>query len=68
MRLLVFIFVACAHGTEPGYIDPARCRPCHQAVFDSYAKTGMGRSFSRATDVPGLGRFVHQSTGMNAAD
>jgi Tfp pilus assembly protein PilF len=65
MRLLVFIFVACARGTEPGYTDPARCRPCHQAIFDSYAKTGMGRSFSRATDLPGPGRFVHQLSGRS---
>jgi hypothetical protein len=22
----------CVHGAKPEYIDPARCRPCHQAV------------------------------------
>ena len=29
------------------YVDPALCAACHQAIADSFAKTGMGRSFYR---------------------
>ncbi|MFN7926322.1 MAG: tetratricopeptide repeat protein [Bryobacteraceae bacterium] len=30
---------------EPGYIDSLQCRPCHTAIYDGFARTGMGRSF-----------------------
>src|SRR6185503_15525154 len=30
-----------------GYIDGALCAGCHQEIAASFAKTGMGRSFSR---------------------
>jgi Flp pilus assembly protein TadD len=32
-----------------GYIDPAECTPCHRDVAATYAKTGMGRSFRKAS-------------------
>lgn len=46
---------------EPGYTDPAACRPCHQEIFDSYAQTGMGRSFARSSLVP-PGRIDHPAS------
>ncbi|MGH9719726.1 MAG: tetratricopeptide repeat protein [Bryobacteraceae bacterium] len=33
---------------ELGYVDPAKCRMCHQEIFDRYAKTAMARSLYRA--------------------
>ncbi len=44
---------------QAGYVDPSSCRPCHALIFDAYRKTGMGRSFSRATQVPPLESFTH---------
>ena len=29
------------------YVDPALCATCHQGIAETYAKTGMGRSFSK---------------------
>src|SRR6476469_6150689 len=31
------------------YVDPAVCSRCHEGIAATFAKTGMGRSFSRAT-------------------
>jgi predicted CXXCH cytochrome family protein len=28
-----------------GYVDPALCATCHRPIAESYARTGMGRSF-----------------------
>src|SRR5690242_17805974 len=30
-------------------VDPAVCSRCHEGIAATFAKTGMGRSFSRAT-------------------
>src|SRR5215831_5915190 len=32
---------------EPGYIAPETCARCHRSIWESYRKTGMGRSFYR---------------------
>src|SRR5207253_1125674 len=47
---------------EPGYVNPARCRQCHTAIYDSYSRTGMARSFAPATGVPALEGFVHAAS------
>jgi predicted CXXCH cytochrome family protein len=47
---------------EPGYVDPASCRPCHAKIFESYQRTGMGRSFGKADHVPALDRFFHEAS------
>jgi predicted CXXCH cytochrome family protein len=36
-------------GTQGEYADPALCERCHQSIAATYRRTGMGRSFSRAT-------------------
>ena len=56
-----WLFAALSvHAAEPGYVDPAACRPCHTQIFESYRKTGMGRSFAKAAEVPRLAEFFHQ--------
>ena len=60
MRWAWLFAALSAHAAEQGYVDPAACRPCHPQIFDSYRKTGMGRSFARAGDVPRLAEFFHQ--------
>ena len=34
-------------GEDAGYLDPAACAACHQKIYESYRRTGMGRSFYR---------------------
>jgi len=54
-------FLALAIAAEPGYADPAACRACHSAIYDSYQKTGMGRSFRRVA-APPAGEFYHRGS------
>ena len=64
MRLaLIVAFPLLALGAEPGYVDPSQCRSCHTAIYDSYMRTGMGRSFAKATGVPALEKFTHAASG-----
>jgi tetratricopeptide (TPR) repeat protein len=62
MGRLFWIGVAAAGiaaAAESGYVNPALCRPCHAAVYDSYSKTGMARTFRPAGMTPPLDEFVH---------
>ena len=63
MRLGLFLWALSLLGAEAGYVDPSACRTCHPQIYDSYAKTGMGRSFARAQSVPRLTDFVHEKSG-----
>jgi Flp pilus assembly protein TadD len=58
--ILILIAALTAHSAEPGYVDPAACRPCHEQIADSYSKTGMARSFAKARAAPPLTEFFHQ--------
>lgn len=50
-----------APGAEIGYVDSAVCSTCHGAIAESYARTGMGRSFFR----PAAGNTVEDYSGKN---
>ena len=54
------------NAAESGYVRPDRCRSCHVEIFESYARTGMARSFARIESVPLLeewtSRFVHRAS------
>ncbi|MGH9657053.1 MAG: hypothetical protein ACRD96_00835, partial [Bryobacteraceae bacterium] len=58
----VFVLAACLRA-EPGYIDAATCRPCHREIFDAYARTAMGRSFSRTPVVEARAALFHAPSG-----
>ncbi|HEU0122605.1 MAG TPA: tetratricopeptide repeat protein [Bryobacteraceae bacterium] len=62
MRWGVLLGALTLGAAEPGYLDPATCTPCHAEIAASYAKTGMGRSFGRANDVPALTQFDHAAS------
>ena len=52
---------------EPNvYVDPATCATCHEAIADTFRKTGMGRSFYKLKPtnvVEALGRpFYHEGS------
>lgn len=44
------------------YVDPAACSFCHSAIYQTYQRTGMGRSFYRPAD----GRMTEDWSGRNA--
>ncbi len=44
------------------YVDPAECTRCHRDVAASYRKTGMGRSFSKASAANAVEDFAQAST------
>ena len=54
-----------ASAAETGYVNPAVCRPCHAAIYDSYSRTGMARTFRPAAAVPPLDGFVHAPSRRN---
>jgi hypothetical protein len=58
----LFFIAAVAGAAERGYIAPALCQKCHTAIYDSYSRTGMARTFSLATNVPSLDGFVHDAS------
>ena len=60
MRWAWLFAALCLHAAEPGYVDPAACWPCHTQIFEAYRKTGMGRSFAKAVDIPRLAEFFHK--------
>src|SRR5258706_8077232 len=62
MRWVLLVAVT-AHAAEPGYVDPVTCRPCHARIVESYVKTGMGRSFAKASAAPPLTEFFHETSG-----
>ena len=39
--------VLLLHGAERGYVDSRVCAGCHRQIYESYSRTGMGRSFGR---------------------
>lgn len=47
----VYTWLLRRHNVAPpsdaGYLDAASCTGCHRQIWESYRKTGMGRSFSR---------------------
>ncbi|MGB0431189.1 MAG: multiheme c-type cytochrome, partial [Bacteroidia bacterium] len=47
------------HNDTVHYVGSAVCKTCHYAIFDSYAKTGMGKSFGLANKEKSSGKFEH---------
>lgn len=52
-----------------GYVDSKLCSGCHSAIYNAYARTGMGRSFSkpsasnRIEEYAKNNRFYHAASG-----
>ncbi|MEZ5397136.1 MAG: cytochrome c3 family protein [Bryobacterales bacterium] len=51
-----------------GYVEAAACRDCHREIWDSYAKTGMGRSFYRPAPENTLETYGGEPFYHNASD
>ena len=60
--------LAVLKGEEPGYTKPEVCAGCHQAIWQTYRRTGMARSFSRPSaantieDYTDKNTFYHQAS------
>lgn len=50
--MLVWSAIAFLLLAEPGYVDPATCRPCHAQIYNAYLATAMGRSLSSPDNLP----------------
>jgi predicted CXXCH cytochrome family protein len=70
MLPLLFVSLAPSAGSSPrlfisgedaGYIEPAACASCHREIYETYRRTGMGRSFYR----PALANMVEDSSRRN---
>ncbi len=49
-------------GADDGYIDAVACAGCHAEIWESYRKTGMGRSFARMAPQGVLADFAQSNT------
>jgi len=54
--------VAAPTAQSSGYVDPAECTRCHRDVAATYRKTGMGRSFSKASAASAVEDFARANT------
>jgi tetratricopeptide (TPR) repeat protein len=47
------------HSDSAKYVGINTCKLCHQNIYDTYIKTGMGKSFDIATKVKSAGDYKH---------
>jgi predicted CXXCH cytochrome family protein len=47
---------------DSGYVDAQACAGCHRAIWDTYSRTGMGRSFTRAGAEIALEDYTSKNT------
>src|SRR6516164_5453848 len=68
MQGLAAIAVASAlslYGADSGYVDSRVCAGCHRQIYESYSRTGMGRSFGRVdATVWRDGEYSHAASGQ----
>ncbi len=48
-------------GADAQYVGMKTCRSCHEAIYQSFIKTGMGKSFGPATAQRTAGNFHHNA-------
>jgi Flp pilus assembly protein TadD len=54
--------VAAPTAESSDYVDPAECTRCHRDVAATFRKTGMGRSFSKASAAQAVEDFARANT------
>ena len=64
---VLLVFAGLSQTRENGYATAESCQPCHARIYESYGKTGMGRSFAPIGSVPVIedwtARFSHALSG-----
>ncbi len=48
------------HDTAVQYVGKQQCRSCHEDIYNSFIKTGMGQSFGAATKQKSAANFSHK--------
>ncbi len=48
------------HDTAVQYVGKQQCRSCHEDIYSSFIKTGMGQSFGAATKQKSAANFSHK--------
>jgi hypothetical protein len=46
---------------DAGYLELAACAVCHSQIYESYRRTGMGRSFYRPSAAAKLAREIGEA-------
>src|SRR5438045_1333337 len=54
-------------GSDAGYVDTSACAGCHRQIWDTYGRTGMGRSFTRIKPQAQGGDFQTNNTFYHSA-
>jgi len=58
-------------GEDAGYLDPAVCASCHSQIYETYHRTGMGRSFYRpepentVEDYSSANKYYHEASNQH---
>src|SRR5688572_30007252 len=47
------------HSDSAKYVGMKTCRQCHENIYQTFIKTGMGKSFDLATKEKSSGDFTH---------
>lgn len=70
LALLLF-YAGLSQTREDGYAAPESCQPCHAKIYESYSRTGMGRSLAAIGEAPAVedwtARFSHAASGREYA-
>ena len=69
VKPLVYILFSAAlamSGAEDGYVDPSTCKPCHSKIYETYAETGMGKSFRPIDSMTQLEDWERKNTFYHA--
>ena len=56
------------HADSAKYVGMASCKLCHQAIYSSFIKTGMGKSFDIASKAKSSASFAHPTVYDNIND
>jgi Tfp pilus assembly protein PilF len=62
-----FLLAGLCAAAESGYIDSGQCAECHAKIAQTYARTGMARSFHRAVDAGTVEDFFHAPSNTHFA-
>lgn len=65
LKLAIFAVLAMwtVNAQSRGFVEPGTCATCHSQIAESYARTGMARTFGASPD-PVEGRFEHSASGQ----
>jgi predicted CXXCH cytochrome family protein len=54
-------------GSDTGYISSDKCAECHREIWETYRRTGMGRSFARISEAAIIEDYQRKNTHYHKA-